>query len=73
MKTFHYLLAFAVLATPGITQAAPFAYIPNEKSGTISVIDCATDMVTNDIVTNGKPRGIAMQARRPAPVRQRPD
>src|SRR5687767_11012471 len=50
------LLTF--VAAPAIAQ--PFAYVPNEGSGTISVIDTATDTVTGEIRTGGKPRGIAL-------------
>ena len=42
------LLGSAVLL-PGLALAAPFAYVPNEKSGTVSVIDTATDSVVADI------------------------
>ena len=40
--------------------SAPFAYVPNEKSGTISIIDTATDQMTGEIKAGDKPRGIAM-------------
>jgi len=40
-------------------QAAPFAYVPNEKSGTLSVIDTATDQVVRQIAAGKRPRGIA--------------
>src|SRR3954470_4368364 len=39
--------------------AAPFAYVPNERSGTVSVIDTASDEVVATIKTGGKPRGTA--------------
>ncbi|HEY0335831.1 MAG TPA: cytochrome D1 domain-containing protein, partial [Burkholderiales bacterium] len=39
--------------------AEPFAYVPNEGSGTISIIDTATDAVVGEINTGGRPRGIA--------------
>ena len=51
--------AFALLAC-GPAVAAPVAYVPNEGSGTVSVIDTATDRVTSTITTGGKPRGIAI-------------
>ncbi len=40
--------------------AAPFAYLPNEKSGILSVIDCATDAVVATIKAGDKPRGLAL-------------
>ncbi len=39
--------------------AAPFAYVPNEKSGTISVIDTENDTVVAEIKAGDKPRGLA--------------
>src|SRR6266849_9519390 len=50
------ILAFACLSP---ARAAPFAYVPNERSGTVSVIDTASDRVVAIIKTGGKPRGIA--------------
>ena len=44
MKTiFSSTLTLAALALALNAAAAPFAYVPNEKSGTISIIDTATD------------------------------
>ena len=42
-----------------VAEAQPFAYSSDEGSGTVSVIDTATDRVTATITTGGKPRGIA--------------
>src|SRR5258708_7183561 len=39
--------------------AASFAYVPNERSGPVWVIDTASDQVGAPIKTGGKPRGIA--------------
>src|SRR5260221_11276916 len=52
---------FLILALACLSQAraAPFAYVPNERSGTVSVIDTASDQVVATIKTGGKPRGIA--------------
>jgi YVTN family beta-propeller protein len=33
--------------------------VPNEGSGTISIIDTASDAVVGEIKTGGKPRGVA--------------
>src|SRR5258708_26461013 len=54
-------LAPLILALACLSQAraAPFAYVPNERSGTVSVIDTASDQVVATIKTAGKPRGIA--------------
>ncbi|MEO7433566.1 MAG: beta-propeller fold lactonase family protein [Dokdonella sp.] len=41
------------LATPQVL-AAPFAYVPNQKSGSISVIDVASDTVTRTLTASGK-------------------
>ena len=40
----------------GLAAAAPFAYVPNEGSGTLSVIDTATDQVVAQIPAGKKPR-----------------
>ena len=44
--TFAVIVAATVLA--GAAFAQPYAYVPNEKSGTISIIDTATDRVTGE-------------------------
>src|SRR5476649_878407 len=56
-----YSLAFIVAASlsAGAALAQPYAYVPNEKSSTISVIDTATDRVTGEIQAGSRPRGIA--------------
>lgn len=43
----------------GAAIAAPFAYVPNEGSGTVSIIDTANDTLVGEIKAGGKPRGIA--------------
>ena len=45
--------------------AAPFAYVPNEGSGTLSVIDTANDKVVAEIAAGSKPRGTVIGRRRP--------
>ena len=42
--------------------AAPLAYVPNEGSSTVSVIDTASDAVVGEIATGGKPRGFVVGA-----------
>lgn len=46
------LVAFAVAAEPN-------AYVANEKSGTVSIVDTARDAVSGEIRTGTKPRGMA--------------
>ena len=50
------------LASPASSFAAPFAFVPNEGSGTLSVIDVATDKLVADIPAGKKPRGTAISA-----------
>src|SRR5688500_4928707 len=60
----HYLRLLLSLAgglvAAGMVSAAPFAYVPNENSGSVSIIDTATDKVVGELRTGGKPRGIAV-------------
>ena len=58
--TFACLGLLAVAAVAPHATGAPLAYVSNEGSGTISVIDTATDKVAATITTGGKPRGIAL-------------
>src|SRR5438270_2513747 len=55
LVTLVYLFVSAVPAA-----AAPLAYVPNEASGTVSVIDTGTDRVVRTISPGEKPRGIAL-------------
>ena len=58
MKKTCLTLASAALGALALsTLAAPFAYVPNEESGTISVIDTSTDQVVKEIKAGDKPRG----------------
>src|SRR3569832_2600353 len=47
----RFALAAALLLSSATALAAPFAYVPNEKSGSVSVIDTATGRVTDDLRT----------------------
>ena len=38
-------LSVVLMVAASYAQAAPLAYVPNEKDGTISVIDTSTDKV----------------------------
>ena len=61
MTRFMHHAALAVLAAlPLLAAAAPFAYVANEKSGTLSIVDTATDTVVGDIPAGVKPRGSAL-------------
>ena len=42
---FNVFICAVLAALPIAAAAAPFAYVPNEGSGTLSVIDIATDQV----------------------------
>src|SRR5512144_1525881 len=59
---FTLLAASCVLDFAGCASAphgsVPFAYVANEGSGTISIVDTGTDTVVGEIRTGGKPRGI---------------
>jgi len=54
------LLALVPLASFPYAAAAPLAYVPNEGSASISVIDTSTDKVVSTLKFGQKPRGIAV-------------
>ena len=54
------LAAAGLLVWQAVVNAAPFAYVPNEGSGTVSVIDTASDEVVATIPAGKKPRGLAI-------------
>jgi YVTN family beta-propeller protein len=56
---------------PGAAFAAPFAYVPNEKSATVSVIDTATDTVVRTLPGGQRPRGIATDGKHLSSARPR--
>ena len=57
------LLTTAVLLlAPLAALAAPFAYVPNEGSATLSIIDTATDQVVGEIAVGKKPRGTVISS-----------
>ena len=54
------IFATVMSATTALSAlAAPFAYVSNEGSASVSVIDTATDK-NIDVLASGKPRGIAL-------------
>ena len=62
MISIHFqkrLLVTLIAAFAGAALAGPLAYVPNEKSATISVIDTATDQRLGDMPAGQRPRGIA--------------
>ena len=59
-----------VLLCAAQAGAAPFAYVPNEKSGTLSVIDTETDTVVRSVPAGQKPRGLAPSADELHPMQQ---
>ena len=56
------LLAAALATIAPAAGPAPFAYVPNEGSGTLGVIDNATDRVVAAIAVGEKPRGTVVSA-----------
>ena len=57
MSVPSFLAACTFAASVPLAFAAPFAYVPNEGSSTLSVIDTATDQVVAEIPAGKKPRG----------------
>ncbi|MFD4620355.1 YncE family protein, partial [Streptomyces sp. NPDC058475] len=47
-------------ATPAAAQDNTFAYVTNDSSGTVSVIDTATNTVTATIPVGTAPQGVAL-------------
>jgi YVTN family beta-propeller protein len=41
-------------------EAAPFAYVANFSSGTVSVIDTATNVLVTTVPVGGNPHGVAI-------------
>jgi YVTN family beta-propeller protein len=64
MKTRLFLrgpaLAFALPAAVG-ALGAPFAYVPEEKSGTLTVIDTGTDEPIKEIPAGETPWGMVIR------------
>ena len=58
-RTLRPIAMLAAVCFCGASGAAPFAYVPNEKSGTISVIDTDSDAVVAEVKAGDKPRGLA--------------
>jgi YVTN family beta-propeller protein len=56
------VLPLALTCLGSAALAAPLAYISNEGSASVSVVDVATDKVTTTFKAGTKPRGIALAA-----------
>ncbi|HVS26233.1 MAG TPA: hypothetical protein VHE58_02890 [Burkholderiales bacterium] len=62
MRNFSYALALLSLALRQTLLATPFAYVPNESSGAISIINTATDVGRRRSARQQKTRGTAVSA-----------
>ena len=60
MKKFAGRCLAAICLLSAAALAEPLAYVPNEESGTVSVIDVATDKTVGEFRAGKKPRGIAI-------------
>jgi YVTN family beta-propeller protein len=49
-----------VMLASTLAEAKPFAYVPNNRSGTVSVIDTATNAVVATVPVGGSPRQVAI-------------
>ena len=58
-RSLRAAFAAAGMLACAAVQAAPFAYVPNEKSGSVSVIDSASGAAVRTIAAGKRPRGIA--------------
>ena len=52
----------AVVSNEKPVDSRILAYVPNEKSGSISIIDTATNTVIDTLITGGAPRGLALSS-----------
>ncbi|GFO72467.1 hypothetical protein BJAS_P2732 [Bathymodiolus japonicus methanotrophic gill symbiont] len=60
MHTLFRLFLFVILSQiSSVVNAAPFAYITNFDSDTVSVIDTVSNTVVDTIPVTGKPYGVA--------------
>src|SRR5437667_12811613 len=57
-RTLLFLFSlFAVVICPAVASGAPFAYITNSCSGTVSVVDAVSDTVTATVPVGNSPIG----------------
>ena len=59
MRAISQLCLVLLAGLGSAAMAGPLAYVPNEKSASVSVIDTATDRRLRDLPAGEKPRGIA--------------
>jgi YVTN family beta-propeller protein len=45
---------------PAVASAAPFGYVPNANSNTVSVIDTTSNSVVATVAVGAYPRGVAL-------------
>jgi YVTN family beta-propeller protein len=62
------LLGMALLAIP--SQAQNFAYVTNDASNSVSVIDTASNTVVATVTVGSCPLGVAITRMEPAPMWQ---
>lgn len=55
------LFCIVVALVPALGLAGPLAYVPNEKSGTVSVIDTATNQKIRDVAVGALPCGVVIR------------
>ena len=60
MALFAIMLAMALGTMASPAAAAPFAYVVNEVSATVSVIDTASNTVVATIPVGENPQGVAI-------------
>ncbi len=56
-----FLMVLCASVTWAAAIAQPLAYVSNEKSGTVSVIDTHTDKVINEIAVGESPWGVVIR------------
>ena len=50
----------AAMRFPCLALAVPFAHVPNEKPGTVSLIDTASDAVSTEIPVGELSKGVVI-------------
>src|SRR5690349_10631018 len=58
MNKILFAVVSALVWSAGSAWAAPFAYVANERSGTITVIDVANDAIVGEFPAGKRPRGL---------------
>jgi len=61
-KYFAAIIMFCLALLAGAASAAPFAYITNENSNRISVIDVATNTVATTVLVGTGMKGVTVAA-----------